>query len=148
MTILSVGKITPHPANPALKSAELSYDGRTIGSISASDEGPGKLDLRPDVQPSDIEQATALAQQKAKASLSGYANELFQAALARDSALGRMRRKLRKNTLFATPGQCLQAIARPYCERIRSQIKTQYPDAVILNTLSEDEAFRHFHAAR
>lgn len=144
MSILSVGKVVPHPSNNGTKSAEISFDGRTIAVITVGEEGPGKLDVLPTANKEDIENATMLAKTHANASLSSYINELFQVALSQDLALRRMRSKLRKSTLFASPGQRVKSIASPYCERIRSQIKQKYPEAVILNTLSEDEAFRHY----
>ena len=144
MSILSVGKIAPHPSNNGTKSAEISFDGRAIAVLTVAEEGPGKLEILEQANPKDIEEATAMAKGSDHPSLSAYANELFQVALAQDNALRRMRTKLRKNTLFANPGHKVQAIASPYCERIRFQIKQKYPEAVILNTLSEDEAFRHY----
>lgn len=144
MSILSVGKIAPHPSNNGTKNAEISFDGRSIAVLTVAEEGPGKLEILEQATEADIEAATALAKDCQHPSLSSYANELFQVALARENALRRMRKKLRQNTLFATPGHKVQAIAARYCESIRSRIKQQYPEAVILNTLSEDEAFRHY----
>lgn len=144
MSILSVGKIAPHPSNNGTKSAEISFDGRAIAVLTVGEEGPGKLEILEQATQADIEAATDLGKQCQHPSLASYANELFQVALARENALRRMRKKLRQNTLFATPGHKVQAIPARYCESIRSRIKQQYPEAVILNTLSEDEAFRHY----
>ena len=144
MTILSLGKISSHPSNNGTKTAEVSFDGRTFAVVSMDEQGSTKLETLDSASPEDLAQATLLAKTNANASLSFYVFELFQVEMARDSKLRRMRKKLKKNTLFSDPSTGVQAIAKPYCERIRLYITQNHPDAVILNTLSEDEAFRHY----
>ena len=147
MTILSIGKISAHPSDNGTKTAEVSFDGRTFATVSMDEHGNTKLEVFETAQPEDVDQATELARINADVSLASYINEMFQISVARDNKLRRMRKKLRKNTLFSDPTTGVQAIAKPYCERIRLYIKQNHPEAVILNTLSEDEAFRHYTSA-
>ena len=146
MKILYLGKIQTNNQPDGTRACEVNFDGRLIGAFLATDDLPGKLELAEGARKDDIQGATKLATEAKAASLQAYVEELFRAKEAEEKSLRKMRNKLRKQTLFATPGKKVQAIASPYCERIRSRIKEKYPEAVILNTLSEDEAFRHYVA--
>lgn len=146
MSFLSIDKVSPATKDSDIRTAEVNFDGRTIGTIVIQGDGPGRLELADAANPEDIREAGTIATTEGKAcSLQAYISELFLVTLARENSMRRMRIRLKKNTLFATPGSKVQMIASPYCERIRSHIKKTYPEAVILNTLSEDEAFKHFH---
>jgi len=146
MTIISVDRLSPPIKDQETRTAEVNFDGRQIGTISASGDGPSKLEILETANPEDIRSAGQEAMTAGKApSLYAYVDVIFQQQLIRDRSLRKMRSKLKKNTLFAMPGAKLQAIASPYCERIRSQIKSLHPEAVILNTLSEAEAFQHYN---
>lgn len=147
MSILAVGRLSQ--PNPTTHQAEVMFDGRVIGTFSAQGDMPGTFTPVSGAKPEDLQQASLTAQaQPGAPTLLSAIQELFQADLARHNTLRRMRSKLKKNTLFATPGNKVQAYAVPYCERIRSRIKKEHPEAVILNTLSEEEAFKHFTAHR
>lgn len=154
MTIISVDRLSSPSKDNDLRTAEVNFDGRQIGTISGdvtgilSGESPAKLEILESANPEDVRSAGLAAMGHPNtASLYAHVEQLFQQELLRDRSLRRMRSKLKKNTLYST-GEKLQAIARPYCESIRSHIKQQHPEAVILNTLSEEEAFRHFVAPR
>lgn len=147
MSFLSIGKIVPVSDVSEALLAEVHFDGRNIGSWVVSGESLGRFEPGAQALPCDIAQASAWAGEYTPAkSLTGHLNELFRVAQVREQLLRKMRLKLRKNTLFTVPGQRPKSIAMKYCESIRSRIKREYPDAVILNTLSEDEAFRHYSA--
>lgn len=146
MSIIYVGKIVSLDKETNTRTSEISYDGRTIGEFTMTGDKPGRLEVSDQANKQDLDDATELALSLKSPSLQAHVSELFLASEAREISLRRMRNKLRKQTLFATPGRKVQAIASPYCERIRARIKQKYPEAVILNTLSEDEAFRHYQA--
>lgn len=146
MSIIYVGKVVSLDKESNTRTSEISYDGRTIGNFTMTGDKPGRFEISDKSEEKDLEEATKLALSLKSPSLQAHVSELFLASEAREISLRRMRNKLRKQTLFATPGHKVRAIASPYCERIRSRIKQQYPEAVILNTLSEDEAFRHYQA--
>ena len=146
MSTIYVGKITPVDKETNTRTSEITYDGRTIGHFTVSGDKPGRFEVSEQSTKQDLDDATELALSLKSPSLQAYISEIFLAGEARETSLRRMRNKLRKQTLFAAPGHNVQAIASPYCERIRARIKQQYPEAVILNTLSEDEAFRHYQA--
>lgn len=146
MNLLYLGKIQTNNQPEGTRACEVNFDGRLIGVFLATDDLPGKLELADGARKGDLDGATRLALKAKAPSLQAYVEELFRAKEAEEKSLRRMRNKLRKQTLFATPGKKVQAVASPYCERVRSRIKEKYPEAVILNTLSEDEAFRHYVA--
>jgi hypothetical protein len=155
MTIISVDRLSAPSKDHDNRTAEVNFDGRQIGTISGSvtsilsGETQAKLEILKSANPEDVRTAglEAMGTHQA-ASLYAYVEQMFQQELLRDRSLRRMRSKLKKNTLYSTPGEKLQAIARPYCESVRSYIKQNHPEAVILNTLSEEEAFRHYLTPR
>lgn len=155
MTIISVDRLSPPSKEHDTRSAEVNFDGRQIGTISGdvtgilSGESSAKLEILESANPEDVRNAGQAAMGSHQAtSLYAYVEQLFQQDLLRDRSLRRMRSKLKKSTLYSMPGEKLQAFPKPYCESVRSHIKQRHPEAVILNTLSEEEAFRHYFAPR
>lgn len=144
MSIIHLGKINVQDRENKTRSSEVTYDGRTIGLFTMVGDDPGRFDADSNAKKKDIQAATKMAMNAGAPSLQSHINEMFLATEAKETSLRRMRNRLRKQTLFATPDEKVRVIASPYCERIRSRIKKEYPEAVILNTLSEDEAFRHY----
>ncbi len=150
MTIISVDRLSPPPKNKdcpeqVTRTADVNFDGRQIGTIRITGEGPAQMELLENAKPEDIRNAGQAAMGTHKApSLYAHVEQLFQQEIDRDRNIRRMRTKLRKSTLFSVPGKKLQLIERPYSESIRSLIKQRHPEAVILNTLSEEDAFRHY----
>lgn len=144
MSIIHLGKINLQDRDTKTRSSEVTYDGRTIGLFTMVGDDPGRFDVDSKAKKKDIQAATEMALDAGDPSLQAHISEIFLATEARETSLRRMKNRLRKQTLFATPDEKVRVIASPYCERIRSRIKKQYPEAVILNTLSEDEAFRHY----
>ena len=146
MNLLTIGRPQPSSPNGPL-CCEVAFDGRRIGVYHPGENGQGHLEILVDACPEDVLQARTLARNEGgSGSLQGYVGTLFQVIQARDTSLRKMRQRLKRNTLFATPGRNVQMVSTPYCERVRASIKQRYPEAVILNTLSEDEALRHFTA--
>ena len=137
---------TPDHANYR---AELSYDGRVIGELSNTNDGQPAFSQAQQARDADITGALAWVQGQPDATpmdtLPTYADKLARKEIRRKSAITAMRKRLKRHTLFATPEAQILRITQVYSERIRAQIQKNYPGSVILNTLSEDEAFRHYH---
>lgn len=139
---------TPDHANYR---AELSFDGRVIGELSNNNDGLPAFSQAQQARDADITGALKWVQGQPDATpldtLPTYADKLARKEIRRKSAIVAMRKRLKRHTLFATPAPERQIlrITQVYSERIRAQIQKTHPGSVILNTLSEEEAFRHFH---
>ncbi len=142
MSVLSLTQFQlPGPGVEAI--AEVLFDGRVIGHMFRQNE---QFVFEPSMNASkqDLREAEKQTKKLHKLSLAEHLCGITADKTDTESRLIRMRKRLKKSTMFRTPQGNILQIAHPYCEQVRKQIQAKHPGSVILNTLAEEEAFQHY----
>lgn len=146
MSIVAIGKL-PKNIEESERQTEIMFDGRTIGQLFIDGDDVGRIDYLTSANPEDIQKCHDFISTLSPATnLVEYTTQLYLVNENKEKKLKIMHRKLRKSTLFSVPGKKLQRLDIPYNEKTRENIQKQFPGAIILNTLSEAEAFNHYQA--
>lgn len=146
MSVLSIFNIkaTPHEQSEFYE-AEIYFDGRLIGTIKRTPTSHD-FELFCNTEPQDQKQALDWIKKKSCKTFIDYAHPIITAQLESLVHLSKFKKRLKKFTFFSLLDGTILKLTEPYSERARKYVQQHHPQAVILNTLAEDDAYERYQS--
>lgn len=141
MSIVTIGKIISN--KDLTRSCEVMFDGRTIAHLQIPTEGEPYLEMVQDAKQEDVNKAEEIIKKEKYKNIYDFAYSKYDIIATKEKNVRIINKKMKKNTLFVPKNiNSLKVVKHPYSESVRRYISDKYPGAVILNTLSEDDALK------
>jgi len=146
MSVLSIFNIKAIPAEQSeFYEAEIYFDGRLVGTIKRTPE-QHSFELFCNTDPGDHKKALAWIKNKSCKTFMEYAHPIITQQLESLVNLSKFKKRLKKFTFFSLPDGTILKLTEPYSERARKYVQQNHPQAVILNTLAEDDAYDRYQS--